>query len=38
MKAGHVSTGPHVAQFATLAMGYVFLLHNPEITAAWSAR
>lgn len=25
---GHVSTGPHVAQFSTLERAYIFMLHN----------
>lgn len=27
---GHVSNGPHVAQFSTLERAYVFMLHNEE--------
>jgi len=27
---GHVSTGPHVAQFSTMKRAYVFMLHDPE--------
>lgn len=29
-KKGEVSTGPHVAQFATRDRAYVFMLHDPE--------
>src|SRR5688572_18922574 len=28
---GHTSSGPHVAQFATLKKTYVFILHSHEI-------
>lgn len=31
---GHVSTGPHVAQFATLKRAYVFSLHSHDIREA----
>ena len=32
-KKGEVSTGPHVAQFATLDRSYVFMFHEPECRA-----
>ena len=31
---GHISTGPHVAQFATLKRAYVFILHDEGVRRA----
>lgn len=36
-RKGEVSTGPHVAQFATAARAYVFMLNDPECRKAAAA-
>jgi len=33
-RKGQVSQGPHVAQFATPELSYVFILHDPEVRRA----